>query len=68
MYRFWLKERNRAPNVLCPIEEDGTIVLGMNLITDHPPGKVVGEFWINERGEIECETYPTTTAHSQGSE
>ena len=49
MFKYWVREKGKEPPCFCPIEED-SIVLGMNLVADHPPGKLVGEFTLTDDG------------------
>ena len=46
--KLWLRERDMLPACWCPWEPPATVVLGLNLITDLPPGDDVGEFWFDE--------------------
>jgi len=48
MKRLWLRERDADPACWCPWELPATVVLGLNLITDLPPGDDVGEFWFDD--------------------
>jgi hypothetical protein len=51
--KYWVKERNKQPPTWCPYEiESGNVVLGMNLITLHPPGTEAGWFWFEEDGKL----------------
>lgn len=53
MYEFWAKQRGSNPPAYSPVEfyENGAkVVLGMTLLTDEPPGEVVGEFWFEAGG------------------
>lgn len=62
----YLKERHQKENaddldVFCPVEFDeegkARVVVGLTLLTDHPDGPVLGEFWW-ENGGIKIELYP----------
>ena len=45
----------KPPFCFCPIEDDGSIVLGMNLIADRCPGELVGIF--HEGGQDDVENW-----------
>lgn len=44
----WLQER--GTDTYCPLE-GGSVVIGMNYVGD-APGKVVGEFWFDDAGNV----------------
>lgn len=56
-YKHWVKERGQ--NCYCPLTEDGHIVLGLNIVSDLKPdgAEVVGEFWYDEKGDLQFEPY-----------
>jgi len=57
MWAEWVKERNTEPPTYCPLERaENAVVLGMNFIGE-PRGKVVGEFWFDDEGELRMELY-----------
>ena len=48
---YWVRER--GTNCWCPFEPPNTVLLGMNLITDKPPGVDAGWFWFNDDNVME---------------
>ena len=49
-----------SPYLFCPIQSDGTIVTGMNVVTDKPPGRFVGIVHADGQEAVEawCEAHP----------
>jgi hypothetical protein len=45
MYEYWLKQRNSNPAVWCPYQMPNTVVTGLAMIMDEPPGTDAGWFW-----------------------
>ena len=44
-YEYWLKQRNCDPPVWCPYQMPNTVVTGLSMIADKPPGTDAGWFW-----------------------
>jgi len=44
MYQYWLKERNSNPTVWCPYQMPTTVITGLAMIADKPPGADAGWF------------------------
>jgi hypothetical protein len=57
----WVRER--GTDCYCPIEDDGSVVIGMNLIgfPMREKGRVVGEFYYDKSGELVVELWPNSS-------
>ena len=60
--QLWVMERGSVPSCWCPLQPgttEGTfsVIVGMNLIADDPPGEKWGEFWYDEDGAIHIRKY-----------
>lgn len=54
--RLWLLERGSIPSCHCPYEPPDTVVLGLSWLGP-PPGRVVGEFSLDEAGDVQITLY-----------
>lgn len=54
--RLWLLERGSVPPCYCPFEPPYTVVLGLSWL-GMPPGQVVGEFSLDEAGDVQIRLY-----------
>ncbi len=64
MWKNWVLDVTNGCEspLFCPIEDDGTIVIGMNILSNKCPGKLVGIFhtsgvalaqqWMEENGAV----------------
>ena len=50
MYEYWLKERNSNPAVWCPYQMPATVITGLAMIADKPPGTDAGCFAYTSSG------------------
>jgi hypothetical protein len=59
----WLIDKknclNKHMKCFCPIGDDGSIIIGMNYLSDEPPRgeKCIGEFWQNKKGKTVIKFY-----------
>ncbi len=52
----WVREDGTV-DAFCPIEADGSVVVGMTIIGDPPGGRVVGTFAFTDDGDINVTLY-----------
>jgi len=52
----WVRERGTNPPTFCPLDGE-CVVIGMNFVGSEPPGKEVGEFWYDDKDNLNIRIY-----------